>query len=650
MKEFLNGVVKKAEIRRFCVGLFLALISLISGFMYGQVITGIQFALMFVFFGYIKFDFKNDKLTLIATVIWTVITMYSLWYITTMMVVTPYTVSINSFRLTLNMLCIAVVTGFVYIFVPNLKRAMRYASVALFMLALINGFVYQFRGKEFVFTDVLSINTAFNVMGQYKPSIHADMFFGFLLFALVFFIQFSIKDLEVIHKKRRRVGAAILIVVATFAIFNASEDIRIRTWETEGTRINGYYLNLLLGIRDSIPDKPDNYSTETIQEIADKYDEPEKKENYPNVIVIMSESYTDFRVLGDEYETNIPVMPYWDSLTENTIKGYALSSVYGGMTADSEFEFLTSHSLSHFPSGSVPYQQYIRKKVYALPWLMRDLGYESISTHPFWANGWSRKRIYPYLGFTKSTFLEDYPEDATKYRDYVSDRVMYERMIEDLKNKEEGKPLFYFGVTMQNHGGFKYEGDNYQKTVEIKGCEGQYPLADQYLSIINESDKSLEYLITELENYPEDTVLLIFGDHYPKVETKLYERIHGGPFENIQEKMLQYTVPFMIWANYDIPEQTIEKTSLNYLAKHLLEAAGIPLPEYYSFISEVEEKFPSMNAYGYYSKEEDRFISFEEIGKSQKRDEHLEIYNSLSYNNIFDLNNRNFKLFGKYIE
>ena len=43
-------------------------------------------------------------------------------------------------------------------------------------------------------------------------------------------------------------------------------------------------------------------------------------------------------------------MPYWHSLTENTVKGYVHVPVYGAGTANSEFEFLTGDSIA-FPTG-----------------------------------------------------------------------------------------------------------------------------------------------------------------------------------------------------------------------------------------------------------------------------------------------------------
>ena len=98
--------------------------------------------------------------------------------------------------------------------------------------------------------------------------------------------------------------------------------------------------------------------------------------------------------------------------------------MYGGGTANSEYEFLTGGSMSNLPEGSIVYQQYISQTTYSLPWLMNGLGYRTMATHPFTSSGWNRPAVYPFFGFSESTFAEAYPwKDLL--REFVSDREMY---------------------------------------------------------------------------------------------------------------------------------------------------------------------------------------------------------------------------------
>ena len=103
----------------------------------------------------------------------------------------------------------------------------------------------------------------------------------------------------------------------------------------------------------------------------------------------MSESYADLSVVGN-FTTNATVTPFFDSLTENTIKGHALSSVYGAKTPNSEWEYLTGNSMAFLPDGSVVYQQYIDDKPSSLVSTLSNDGYTCVAMHPYYETGWSR--------------------------------------------------------------------------------------------------------------------------------------------------------------------------------------------------------------------------------------------------------------------
>ena len=204
----------------------------------------------------------------------------------------------------------------------------------------------------------------------------------------------------------------------------------------------------------------------------------------------MDESYADLRRLGEHFQTNIDVMPYFDSLQENTIRGFALSSVYGGGTANSEYEFLTGNSLAYLPAGCVAYQQYLPEDAYSMVSSLRDRGYATVAMHPYYASGWMRNKVWPQLGFSETYFLESFPQQNLVRR-FVSDQEMFEKVVRRYETRDRSRPLFLFGVTMQNHGGYRYYGENYMTEVRLRGFTQAYPRAEQYLTLIHETDKAL---------------------------------------------------------------------------------------------------------------------------------------------------------------
>lgn len=371
---------------------------------------------------------------------------------------------------------------------------------------------------------------------------------------------------------------------------------------THGTAYS-FYINA----RRMTLERPDGYDSSKAEALLAESGTPFPADaDKPNIIVIMNESFSDLQAVG-EFKTSEDYMPFTREISNNAIKGELLVSPFGGYTCNTEFEFLTGLSMGLLPSGSTPYLQYMSKPFSsALPEYLSENGYNSVALHPYYARCWNRETVYRNLGFDEFISMEKLgelvPENEWEYvRYYLSDRTSYRAIEKCLETKEQGKPLFLFNVTMQNHGGYTYEGNEFP-TVTITDMHGSYSAAEQYLSLIKESDKAFEELIMNLKNYGEKTIVVMFGDHQPAVEQEFYEELYGTELFNLSTEELQkrYTVPFVIWANYDIQEETGIKTSPNYLSDLVLDTAGLPKNAVGAFTSRIKAEIPQINVMGHY--------------------------------------------------
>ncbi len=631
--------------RRCGIGIGIALAALLACGILDSWKTGLLFAVMFSAAGCIRF--RRPAGCSWGYVVWGAVCIMVSCALPSIMMEYISFFAIGFRRVAMNFFCVAVFYGICLVILGRVKPAMAVASTLLMVMATADVMLFQFQGNELKPTDFLSIRTAVNVAGHYSLDITIQILRGWLLWLWMMFCLHGLPAVEPkLPKRWLRLAAALTVCVFAVTIWFGSADISTNNWGNGGTKHNGYFLNFYIGLRDGFVQKPENYSSEAVANLAAHYEASEADETaLPNILVIMNESFTNLEILGNAPKTNLPVTPYLDSIKESMTYGYALSSVFGGNTANSEFEFLTACSAANLPKGSIPYQQHIYQDVYSLPWLMNAYGYRSIATHPYIANGWNRPAVYSHFGFTESTFMEDYPQQ-NKIREYVSDQEMYEYVIKTLKESAD-KPLFLFGITMQNHGNYWYTGDHYTQTIFLEDCEEDYFAAEQYLTLLHESDKALEYLFTELEQFPEKTIVLLFGDHFPRLENGFFQDLHGGDFETLSDEMLKYQVPFFIWANYDIPTRNVECTSLNYLSRYLLEASGLDLPPYYQFLEELEEEIPAVNALGYYSKSKQTFLPLEEAEGEEAQ--WLNRYAMVQYNNLFDEKERDPDFFQKYL-
>lgn len=149
-----------------------------------------------------------------------------------------------------------------------------------------------------------------------------------------------------------------------------------------------------------------------------------------------------------------------------------------------------------FLQGSIPYQQYItRNGTYSIAQILKTRGYHTTAIHPYDKRGYNRAQVYPKIGFETFLDVSDF-ENAELIRDrYISDRDSYKKVIEEFeKIRQSGQPAFIFNVTMQNHSGYD-AGCFTENAVRIPGHEGEFPNAEEYLTLIRESDVAIPMLI-----------------------------------------------------------------------------------------------------------------------------------------------------------
>ncbi len=563
---------------------------------------------------------------------------------------------ISDEKMFLNVLCCLVVFLVVQAVTNNVGLGCMISHILLMLLAGVNYFVYLFRGNEFIFSDLKSIQTGLSVAGNYEFVLDDRAGYVILLSALYVAL---LRKVHMTFEKRLWMTAVCisLAVLGCVYVGEKSTFIVTETWEQKGSYRNGYVLNFVLSIRDCFIAEPEGYSEEEIAALEEQYaaqdgaqmedtlagvGEPEKK---PTIIIVMSESYADLSVVGD-FSTNQEVTPFYDSLTENTMKGYALSSVFGAKTPNSEWEFMTGNTMAFLPGGSVVYQQYITDQPTSIVSNLKNEGYTCVAMHPYYDTGWSRNTVYPNLGFDEMYFLDDF-DQTELMREYVTDQELYESIIERYESRSANEDLFIMSISMQNHGGYTEKYANFQEEVRMLGLN--YPDVNQYLSLVHESDKALEYLITYFQNVDEPVEIVFFGDHQPSLSSSFYPYLNGKGLSGLTTDELQalYTVPFFIWTNYETSEETVDITSLNFLSSLALERSGLPLPAYNRFLLDLMEEIPAINSRGYYSKSAGRFVHLEDA--QGKESEWMKQYEMLQYNNMFDKRGQS-ELFFPYLK
>lgn len=554
---------------------------------------------------------RESRLSLIMLFIAPAVTFYLLeWYTHNpfeTMKATPQVLNLIMFEL-LALLLFAVF--------GKLHVALMTETLFFGIYGLANYFVLNFRSVPIQPWDLLSIGTAASVAGNYDYTLDRQallVVLGFiLLLILEYFCRFTLK--KGTWKLRLPMAATLVVMLGAFGLMFHSDEIveqKLRLYNklftpTTISYKNGTALAFVMELRYMSVDKPAGYDADAAaQELAaleeESMSEPAMAaasdgEELPNIIVIMDEAFSDPAILGD-FTVNQDYMLFVHSLlegAENTVSGWLNVSVLGGNTANTEFEYLTGNTMAFLPQGSIPYQQYINESAPSLASHLASLGYQTVAMHPYNASGWDRDTVYPAMGFSEMYFLPDF-ENPHKVRNYVSDQSDFEKIIEIYENKGDS-PLFLFNVTMQNHSSYTESFDNFDPQIEVEG--GSQTL-NNYLSLLSLSDEALSELIAYFEGQEEDTVIVFFGDHQTTnsvIEPILKQNGKSSSTLTEEEQADRYKVPFFIWANFDIEEETGVETSANYLGAKTLEAAGVPMDGYFTYLSGLSETVPVISA------------------------------------------------------
>lgn len=508
----------------------------------------------------------------------------------------------------------------VYFLGQRSKTAMIAFLLACFASGVANYFVSSFKGQPVLPSDIMALKTAAAVSGGYTYAIGNSVLAAFcLLVAMVAFIVILPKS-----KRTPRTVAAHaalgLAALAAFCVWFNAADIEkdygctVDVWSSlDSYQQHGSLLCFLERSQLLTPHAPEGYTPEEAARIrsekaaaalaAETVDEgqataPDVK---PAIVVIMNETFSDpsrYPNVAQSYAGP----SYFNSIDDAIAKGDCYVSAMGGGTCNSEFEYLTGSSMGLLGAGVYPYMLYDLKGADNMARYLSSLGYKTSAIHPAESENWRRDRVYKQLGFDEFHSIESFT-DAEMFRGMVSDASTYDLVLE-LLAQDEG-PQFIFDVTIASHGGYD-TGTVPEEEMAHVPLDGEESVElNEYISCIERSDAELKDFMDELRLLDRPVVLCFFGDHQPG----FVEWLSGEAFEEDQMPEIElvqnrYVTPYVVWTNDaqlhgKAGAPTAEPTSLNYLGATTLKAAGLPLDEYFAFLSATKSEVPLINLNGY---------------------------------------------------
>lgn len=567
----------------------------------------------------------------------------------------------------------------VFFFAGTTKASWLLLNLAVYGLAAGEYFVISFRERPAMIWDVLALRTAMTVSANYRFTVTPQLvltFLGTLLLGIGSWkIPLRLENRKIRWKARGAwAGVTAAFAVLLYGVLTPAFKLSVPMWDPIiSFERQGFLLSTVLSLETLVPQKPAGYETETARKLLERLEKEAGAGEEPgsetellgrnetvvpeNVICIMNESFADLRIFnglvsGNSFETDGPFLSYYDSLSENAQKGWLYVPVFGAMTANSEYEFLTGNSCAFVPQGSIPYQFYTKPGDGSLARAFGEAGYRTAAMHPYPGYNWNRTEAYENLGFDE--FLDqDYYEasgfldegeaggsaDSRMPRGYLSDAADYEALIRQVEEKKPGEKLFLFNVTMQNHGGYEvadFPADVHVTAVNGEDCLGEYPKADQYLTLMKRSDEALKMLLDYFSACPQPTLIVLFGDHEPSVETSFYEALYGTRWSQVprEKKRYSFVTPYLIWSNYERDAGDLGDMSAFMLGGQVLRAAGMEAGGFGYAVERLRGEYPMVHSMGLLTRD-GQFLDVLETG-TLDLSQTVKEYHTLQYYRMFE--------------
>jgi phosphoglycerol transferase MdoB-like AlkP superfamily enzyme len=293
-----------------------------------------------------------------------------------------------------------------------------------------------------------------------------------------------------------------------------------------------------------------------------------------NLHILLLESFWDPTLLKTAGYSRDPLAPAFRSLWERAGSSHLMSPVFGGYTANAEFEVLCG-----FPvvEDNVKFERQLLNDVPCLPHLLAERGYRTLASHPNVPVFWNRINAYRRLGFQNYWSKQDFLLDDMN-REFLSDASLYRQVLAKIAGLiDGGQPVLNYIVTYFGHWNYPL---NESRPNRIN-ASSRVREVSSYADMMYYKSRELMAFVEQLQARDPDGVILLFGDHLPFLGENFAGYVDSGVLaskrSNFSAEMykLFVSVPFVIIdgsrgpvdtgdiSMYEIPALLLELLHLN---------------------------------------------------------------------------------------
>lgn len=488
------------------------------------------------------------------------------------------------------------------------RKFVRFLIIALWLTVGVTDFVLlQFRTTPFTAVDLLLLDSAFSIMDHYLTP------FQIVLVILAVLLVVGIGVFLFLRAKKETKGTSRIYAGLVFGLFLLASICSTKLFVSCGIlernfgnlaqsfHINGLPYCFFSSIFNTGISKPVSYSEDEIDRIISSITgspapgatkapditvtpppstgspealltpEPKPEEtvptDYPNFIFLQLESFFDPTYIEGASFSSDPV-PTFRYLKENCSSGFLTVPSIGAGTANTEFELLTGINLDFFGPGEYPYKTVLKDiPCESIAYNLSSLGLTAHAIHNNDGTFYGRDTVFSQLGFDTFTPIEYMGTYYTTPLGWAKDEILVPNILNAL-NSTEGQD-FVYAISVQGHGSYPEEPILTNPEISVDSLPEE--LKEHYYEILYfvnqlyETDLFLAQLTSALEEYDEEVVLVLYGDHLPSF-----------PFtDDMMENGSVYETEYIIWSNRSTDEIIKKDLEAYALSAHVLNCYDI---------------------------------------------------------------------------
>ena len=460
----------------------------------------------------------------------------------------------------------------VYLFRKRIFWRIFVGSLWLF-LGIVNGVLLLNRVTPFTGPDVKNLTDGLSIAKKYLT--HTQMTIGAVLLGIAVLILLIILRRSPKYRGKQKYKVNIPLVLVGVLAFGGITQLAL-----EKRVLSNYFGNIAIAYEDyGYPyclattifntgiSAPRDYSKSEIKRIEKSEENlPETKEgSHPNILFLQLESFFD-PTLVNYLELSEDPIPNFRKLMKEYSSGYYKVPSVGAGTANTEFESITGMSLHYFGPGEYPYKSILKETTCeSAPYVLKILGSTAHAVHTNLANFYGRRSIFPNLGFdtfTSAEYMKD--ENQKNPLGWTKDSVLTDEIVKCLDSTEG--PDYVYTISVQGHGAYPDEQILEDPEITVSGAptEEENNKWEYYVNEIHEMDNFVKELTDKLADYPEDVVLVMYGDHLPTM---------GLTVEDLKNKYL-FQTEYVMWDNFGLKKKN-ENLAAYQMAAEVMDRVGI---------------------------------------------------------------------------